>query len=469
MTTDVRVRTSPDGGAPNGGSALPTPRAGPRPPARRVARTLVTAEPSAGCLEAVQQFVAELRPQVDDLAEEMAVELHRLAPDIEYGPDAFEATRLSCRSNLVMVLSQLPHPASHRTIGVPAEALAYAQLFVRQGVPLTTLQRLYRIGYAMVWRAWLELVMTRLDDRELLTEVLDYWNTFAFTYVDTVLEKVSAEYTEERERWVRSAAAVRADTVHAILAGGPVDIDEAGRRLRYALGRRHVAFLVWDDAGSGASASVQAALERAALRRVAAIGTFDTLLVPLGIDVIAGWIGVQRDVDLSPVDGLGPSPDEAAGLRIAFGSLATGLDGFRASHAEAALARRVAILLPKRAAPVIHYRDVALLALLTQDLDQARHFASRELGRLARDDPPTRRLVETVRVYFEEGSSPARVARRLGVHENTVAYRLRRAEELLGRPLGERSTALVAAITLLDAIADAPAGQAGRARVMAAP
>lgn len=456
MSTDLRVKGTPDGASAKGGRPLPPPSAGGRAARmRHAARTLVTAEPSARCLSAVREFVAELRPHIDELAEEMAVELHRLAPDIEYGPDAFEGTRLSCRANLVMLFTQLPHAAGRKTIGVPAEALAYAQVFVREGVPLTTLQRLYRIGYAIVWRAWLELVMSRLDDRALITEVLDYWNTFTFTYVDTVLDKLTSEYAEERERWVRSAAAVRADTVKAILAGGPVDVEEAGRRLHYALGRRHVAFLVW-DAGPGGSTSVQAALERAALRRVKAIGSVDTLLVPVGLDVIAGWIGVHRDADLSPVDRLPPASDELPGIRIAFGSLGTGLEGFRSTHDEAVLARRVACLLPHRGASVTHYGDIALLALLTQDLDQARHFVIRELGRLGRDDTATRRLVETVRLYFEESLSPARVARRLGIHENTVAYRLRRAEELLGRQLADRRSELVAAITLRDAVGVGP-------------
>jgi DNA-binding PucR family transcriptional regulator len=44
--------------------------------------------------------------------------------------------------------------------------------------------------------------------------------------------------------------------------------------------------------------------------------------------------------------------------------------------------------------------------------------------------------------------SNSRAARRLYCHQNTVAYRIGRACGLLGRPLDERRTELVAALTL---------------------
>lgn len=40
--------------------------------------------------------------------------------------------------------------------------------------------------------------------------------------------------------------------------------------------------------------------------------------------------------------------------------------------------------------------------------------------------------------YFEELANVSRTARRLGVHENTVQYRLHGAAELLGRSVQER-------------------------------
>jgi hypothetical protein len=59
---------------------------------------------------------------------------------------------------------------------------------------------------------------------------------------------------------------------------------------------------------------------------------------------------------------------------------------------------------------------------------------SRELGPLDADDDPIARLRETLAVYFREGDVIAATAQRLGVHINTISYRLRQCEELLERP-----------------------------------
>jgi DNA-binding PucR family transcriptional regulator len=59
-----------------------------------------------------------------------------------------------------------------------------------------------------------------------------------------------------------------------------------------------------------------------------------------------------------------------------------------------------------------------------------------------------RRVRETVATYFAELASVARTARRLGVHENTVQYRLQRAADILGRPLRERALELQVALVL---------------------
>jgi DNA-binding PucR family transcriptional regulator len=73
---------------------------------------------------------------------------------------------------------------------------------------------------------------------------------------------------------------------------------------------------------------------------------------------------------------------------------------------------------------------------------------ARELGPLARGDDEALRLAATLRVYLEEGASLERAARRLGVHKNTVHRRVRRAQELLGRSLEERTLELQVALAV---------------------
>jgi DNA-binding PucR family transcriptional regulator len=71
------------------------------------------------------------------------------------------------------------------------------------------------------------------------------------------------------------------------------------------------------------------------------------------------------------------------------------------------------------------------------------------LGPLAKQgDPAIERLRETLRVYLDEGGNGPRAAKRLNTHRNTELARVARAEELLGRPVGERRLALALALEL---------------------
>jgi len=87
-------------------------------------------------------------------------------------------------------------------------------------------------------------------------------------------------------------------------------------------------------------------------------------------------------------------------------------------------------------------------SLLTHDLDEARRFVHSEIGPLMEDSDASRRMAATLEVFLQEESSFVRAARRLGIHENTVAYRVRRAEELLGRRASDRQLELRAALRL---------------------
>jgi DNA-binding PucR family transcriptional regulator len=57
------------------------------------------------------------------------------------------------------------------------------------------------------------------------------------------------------------------------------------------------------------------------------------------------------------------------------------------------------------------------------------------LGPLAVPGPKTAEIRETLRLYLAHGRSRALAAEELFVAPNTVAYRVKRAEELMGRPL----------------------------------
>ncbi|MGH1554658.1 helix-turn-helix domain-containing protein [Streptomyces sp. L7] len=83
--------------------------------------------------------------------------------------------------------------------------------------------------------------------------------------------------------------------------------------------------------------------------------------------------------------------------------------------------------------PAVMFRDVALLAPLTRDLERATWFIELELGALAAKDAATADLRRTALAYLGAGGSPIETAQQLQVHRNTVVYRLKRITELLGQ------------------------------------
>jgi DNA-binding PucR family transcriptional regulator len=121
---------------------------------------------------------------------------------------------------------------------------------------------------------------------------------------------------------------------------------------------------------------------------------------------------------------------------------------------EALYARKVAQLTRRRAGSVTSYNDVALAALASADVEQARGFVATELGQLAAGGDVSRRLSATLRIYLEENMSPLRASQRLGVHENTITNRVRAAQELLPHPIGHRWPELLVALRLIKLTED---------------
>ena len=115
---------------------------------------------------------------------------------------------------------------------------------------------------------------------------------------------------------------------------------------------------------------------------------------------------------------------------------------------EAAQTARVSALSEDHATRVVSYRAVELVSLLAADFERAKRFVTAQLGPLAGTDDAMARLRETVLAFLTANGSNVRVARALHIHQNTVIYRVNRAEELLGRPVTERQAELTCALML---------------------
>jgi hypothetical protein len=395
---------------------------------------------------------AELGEIVDALAVELDGVSRRLAGAIhdhlgELDEDLRTWTLQSTRANLGIIVTMLRDGASPTSAEAPAEALAYAKEYVRRGLGLELLLRAYRTGQKELSRIALDRLRSGPLDAEHRVEAVSFFTDWLFAWVEELERQLTAVYMTEREQWVRGATAMRAAEVRALLDGSRADLAGVSKRLVYELDRHHVAFLVWSDEADLDGGDGQARygeMEARAAAVAEALGAHGLLTISEGRH-LACWAGL-RDAAL-PDAAREALPEAADGLRVALGSPGHGVEGFCQSHVEALRARRVAKL-GRASSGWTPFDAVALDALATHDMDEARRFVARELGPLAAEDDAILRLRATLRVFLEEGSSFVRAARRLGVHENTVTYRVHRAEDLLGHRAAERQLELRVALRL---------------------
>jgi DNA-binding PucR family transcriptional regulator len=389
---------------------------------------------------------AEWLPSV---SQDITDAIHAELADVNADPELRASTYASTDSVLRLIVDL------SRTGRAPSEALPppaavdYAREFVRRGLPLDSLLRAYHIGQATFFRRWSTKAHETITDPHELTEAVELGANWTFDYVEQLSDGLVRRYGEERERWVRSAAAVRAQVIDALLAGEHVEPERASRRLGYELARNHLAFAVWSDAPHDRSDIALAMIERAALELVSSLGMPAPLVVPRARLCLAGWIGSRGDDHTAGLEHARMDVQSFPTVLAAFGSPGIGVAGFARSHREAFQARRIAQLTQRRAGTVIQYDAVALAALASADVGEAREFVRAELGQLLGDDDQSARLSATLRVYLEENMSPSRASRRLGVHEHTITNRIRAAQELLPRPIEQRACELQVALRLI--------------------
>ncbi|CAB4901034.1 unannotated protein [freshwater metagenome] len=379
----------------------------------------------------------------DALGRGIAGTLHARIPELAEVRDQramLAETEACCTTHVAGILGLLEGGTPLADVAVPDCGREYAVGFVHRRIPLPVLMRAYRFGQQELWETFARRLRTLGEPAA--GEGLRTATALLFEYVDRVARDASAIYQSERDGWIRSAAAVRAETVRGLLAGEERDPDVAGRRLAYELRGTHTALVV--SVAPGGPPVAPGVLERAARAAASAVGGGDPLLLPVGTSAVWAWTATPG-VDGDEVEGrlarLTPGP----GVRVAAGRPADGVEGFRLSHEEA---RHAAELHGDLPGPVTSYRSVELVSLLGADPARARRFVLRELGPLARPDGVAASLRETALAFLDHGGSHVGAAAALHVHKNTVYSRVRRAERELGAPVVPGRAALHAALTL---------------------
>lgn len=345
-------------------------------------------------------------------------------------------TRRTNRANLLHWAA-----ANVRDPGMPVpgnlgeEPLAIARDLVRRGLNESALDS-YRVGQGVAWQLWMRIVFSLTSDLDELRELLDVTSRSISAFVNDTVAAISRRMQLEREELTRGTHAERRETVALLLDGAPIARPRAEARLGYGLDRTHTAAVVWSDDPDS---------DLGDLDRVAEIlGSAAGELHPLVVIASAAtrWIWVHGPCDTGELrDAVGGFP----GVRVAVGSTAHGIDGFRRSHLDALTTQRMLTRLGS-SERVARYDDVELVSLITRDPERAEQFVKRTLGEL---EHASADLQESVRAFLGERCNASRAAARLYTHRNTLLRRLARADELLPRPLAENVVGVGVALEIV--------------------
>ncbi|MUL47774.1 hypothetical protein FZI85_26025 [Mycobacterium sp. CBMA293] len=345
--------------------------------------------------------------------------------------DLHNSTRAQWRTFLPLLLE----PDHH--IAVPDYALALPRSIARRGLELRTVLKIYRVAHQAlldyVHNATAELADGTPFQHEVFLEIynrLDLW-------LDEMTEHVIATFQAERQRLFSGASARRIETVDAILSGRITSQAEAGRLLGYPLHAWHTAVIVWSETTPIDTVNAQTLISGVSGQ------IDDPLSTAIGSRELRAWIPSDRPIEAATLstcaDGLA-----AAQVRLAAGTSAQGISGFRTSLEEAVAVRD--LVTSTGSMPTVNlYRELEPLCLMAGRPDLTARMIERELGALNGPGAAMRDLRETLLSYLENGRHVEETARKLFVHKNTVRNRLARIEELRG-PLAPSAPLLEVAL-----------------------
>jgi len=320
-------------------------------------------------------------------------------------------------------------------VQAPAAAVEYARRLAQRGSPLTALLRAYRVGHAC-FSTWLfrELAQ-QADDAQLITAATLGMSKVVAGYIDQTSEELVAAYTRERENWLRNRSAAQAARIRELLSGKRIDVRAAEATLGYRLRQYHVGVMCWTG-DVAATADEINRLERA-IGRVAAQAACsgDPLFLPRDETSAWAWLplGIRDRFDSAAASTASVDSD----IHFAFGDVEKGTAGFRLTHQQAVAAQAVALAAGSPAPGAVVFGDVAPVAMMLESAELLLAWVLSTLAVLATDDENHARLRDTLLVFLQSGGSYKTTAEQLMLHKNTVQYRIRKAQDSLGRPVGD--------------------------------
>lgn len=395
--------------------------------------TDVQLEPLSAPLRAI---VARILDDVDGVARRLTAMIVELVPDYTSVGDGAVRRDLeqSVRRNAELWYGCLLHAAP-----LTPEQLAPVQDFARnrvhQGVSLAGVLRAYRVGSRGLWD---ELLQGVADDASLHEELLFKISPYLLWHFDVLAQTVARAYQEESYQQARWRERLRGE-LWSLLRDRPDD---------QATFRHHAEALGLDAFAPHCALALQLArLPEMPSRREAAIDrVVATVARVIGLEPQAlmralhhghliFWVGVPHGDSLLEAErrlcAQARRLVEGGGhvRRAGVGLPGSGPAGWKQSADQSLRAMEIGARL-EEGVQVNAYTDIALDDAISGAENVLRYFEAM-IEPLAAEP----QLLETLETYFALRQHRKAVAGALGIHPNTLNYRLERIEGLLGAEL----------------------------------
>ncbi|MFE1173633.1 helix-turn-helix domain-containing protein [Streptomyces sp. NPDC058773] len=372
----------------------------------------------------VRQFAARALEEVPALAQDILREIRRAYPQLPLVPDEFGEPRA-----LVGIRQSLEHFVAHLTAG-PDRPHVHPRVFQEfgrgeglQGRSLDVLQAVYRLGVRLAWRRLAEIGQQVAIPAPAMYELAES----GYEYLDGLVAESVRGYAEAAARQAGERLRLQRRLMEQLFTA-------PGRRRRGAAADGVPAALAERAAGAGWALPERVAvavLLRPAREAVAPAVAPDVLL----------------DMESERPRMVVPDPDApgrrdllaraTAGWSGAIGPAVPLLDAAKSLRwAGAAVDLTERGLLPAGELLQCTEHTEALVLLPPEEL--IGDLTRRRLAPLDSCGPAHgRRLAETLLAWLETRGGAPEVAARLGVHPQTVRYRLRQIRELWGTEIDD--------------------------------
>jgi len=404
-----------------------------------------------GADDAIAMLIARFRDREAADFETYFQFLVEPAQGVSLEPELLELLGTALLENMRAFLAFLSHDIGIDNVDAPLMTLEYVRRLAQSGVGVSAVISALRAMHKKVLGLLISEIRESGLTRDTALDVLDFFNDRSFGYVDRITEQLKDTHEAERERWLERQNSARVLGVLQLLADDEqIDIDAATSAIGYPLSGPHLAMILWTTE-PGAHEPDMLRLERVGLEVAEALRIDSPLFISADQSTGWAWLPLQPGT-ADPIAEIRRIADSGEGsIRVAVGTIDSGVAGFRESHRRAHDARRVAVAgRTSRSVVAATDAEVRVAALMVDDLARTREWVQNTLGPLASNTAGDAKLRETLRIFLREGSSHTAAAEHLALHRNTVGYRVNKAVQRRGRPIADDQIEVEMALLACD-------------------